>query len=309
MLSLPRFLSSINGGFGFGYDVLASFNTPSILDIEAYTQAKANASLNTKVNNSSITSNTINITSAKSGEDGGDITIIGGNLAGKQVNIVAKNNLEIKTQTEVHASINGNILAKAESIGSVILANPINVDGVVGVNVSTNSAKQSGIQSQNVQIKVNNQTKLAGAYISAEEKSTITTKSIKTNPLLHLGISTNQKIGIKGNANIIGGLVAGSFALIDLVFKTDLLKQAETIGNILFMEGTLNNGKWIDGETMITPKIHSSSVSKNITIKTNLIDGILAQRGEPDNEKSKTYSITNKEMFELLSNILTKGQK
>ena len=49
MLSLPRFLSSINGVFGFGYDVLDSFNTPSILDIEAYAQAKANASLNTKL--------------------------------------------------------------------------------------------------------------------------------------------------------------------------------------------------------------------------------------------------------------------
>lgn len=68
------------------------------------------------------------------------------------------------------------------------------------------------------------------------------------------------------------------------------------------VEGTLNKGKWIDEETMITPKIHSSSVRKNITIKTNLIDAILAQRGEQQEEREMDdFLIKNEDIVQKIN--------
>ena len=305
----------IKGEIDMKYDVTAGSNLsslffPTVADIEAYAKANANASLDTKVNNSSISSNTINVTANKNDQDGGNITIAGGNLEGDQVNITADNNLEIKTQTELHASINGDAFAKAESIGSAFLTTPIKVNGKLGANVSTGSAEQSGIKSQSTQIKVGNQTKLTGAYISAKEKSSIKTKTIKASSLLHLEVGTNQEVGIGGNVNILGGLMAGGLALADFIFKTNFLKQPETIGNLLFAEGTLGGGKWLNGATIVTPKTHSSSVSKPIKIKTDKpLGGILAPRGEPREEKKiDDITITNEELFGIL-NVLKKDKK
>lgn len=306
----------IKGNAELKYDVLAGSNLsalayfiPTIADVEAYGTGKGKVSLDTKVNNSSISSNTINITANKNDKDGGNITIAGGNIVGDQVNITADNNLEIKTQTELHASINGDAFAKAESIGSAFLTTPIKVNGKLGANVSTGSAEQSGIKSQNTQIKVGNQTKLTGAYISAKEESSIKTKTIKANSLLHLEVGTNQEVGVGGNVNILGGLMAGSLALADFIFKTNFLKQPETIGNLLFAEGALGGGKWLNGTTIITLKTHSSSVSKPIKIKTDKpLGGIFVPRGEPQEEKTlfKKKDIANEE---ILKHIKIKDKK
>ncbi|GAA7257200.1 hypothetical protein HpCK38_14600 [Helicobacter pylori] len=82
----------IQGGYGFGYDVLISaINLPSLLDAEAYTKANANAFLNTKVNNSSITSNTINITSSYTPKK-----VIEGSKVDWDLNKIFKNQDKIK---------------------------------------------------------------------------------------------------------------------------------------------------------------------------------------------------------------------
>ena len=302
MLSLPRFLSSINGGFGFGYDVLDSFNTPSILDIEAYAQAKANASLDTKVNNSSITSNTINITSEKPkfSLTGGNTTIAGGNLSGENININSDNNLTLKTQKEIHASLNAGMNVTAESIGSVGLVVPVDFRGNVDngeskelkdalqISLSSSSGKQSDIQADNLTINTINNTTLSGSHIGAEN-GTISTGKLTEKELVHQGFQIAQRLDdgrdIWGQ---YGSPIKGIFTMDQIVkvvkagknLKDKPFKSLDKIGDSLRL-GDFN----LKGNMSLSKATHQATISPNITIKTkNPEEASKIKRGEAQSQ-------------------------
>ena len=281
MLSLPRFLSSINGGFGFGYDVLDSFNTPSILDIEAYAQAKANASLNTKVNNSSITSNTINITSEKPkfSLTGGNTTIAGGNLSGENININSDNNLTLKTQKEIHANLNAGMNVTAESIGSAFVAIPVDFRGniengedndelkdALQISLSSSSGKQSDIQADNLTINTTNNTTLSGSHIEAENGS-ISTGKLTEKELVHQGFQIAQKLddgrdiwGQYGNAG--NGVITseGFWTLIDLAINDKM--------SIQHIDKYLRLGDFkLKGDMSFSKATHQATISQGVDVK------------------------------------------
>ena len=311
MLSLPRFLSSINGGFGFGYDVLASFNTPSILDIEAYAQAKANASLDTKVNNSSITSNTINITSEKPkfSLTGGNTTIAGGNLSGENININSDNNLTLKTQKEIHASLNAGMNVTAESIGSAGLVIPVDFRGniengesnkelkdALQISLSSNSGKQSDIQAGSLNIDTKNNTTLSGSHIGAENGS-ISTGTLTEKELVHQGFQIAQRLddgrdiwGQYGSPN--KGVITGD-SIHSLIFdywignaiRKDLGQEEKKLGmNDVLKMLKLGDFK-LKGDMSFSKATHQATISPNITIKTkNPEEASKIKRGEAQSQ-------------------------
>ena len=293
MLSLPRFLSSINGGYGFGYDVLDSFNTPSILDIEAYAQAKANASLNTKVNNSSITSNTINITSKKPKHSirAGNTTIAGGNLSGENININSDNNLTLKTQKEIHASLNAGMNVTAESIGSAFVAIPVDFRGniengedndelkdALQISLSSISGKQSDIQAGNLNIDTKNNTTLSGSHIGAENGS-ISTGKLTEKELVHQGFQIAQRLddgrdmwGQYGSPN--KGVITGD-SIHSLIFdywignaiRKDLGQEEKKLGmNDVLKMLKLGDFK-LKGDMNFSKATHQSTISQGVDVK------------------------------------------
>ena len=303
MLSLPRFFSSINGGFGFGYDVLDSFNTPSILDIEAYAQAKANASLDTKVNNSSITSNTINITSEKPkfSLTGGNTTIAGGNLSGENININSDNNLTLKTQKEIHASLNAGMNATVESIGSVGLVAPVDFRGniengedndelkdALQISLSSSSGKQSDIQADNLTINTTNNTTLSGSHIEAENGS-ISTGKLTEKELVHQGFQIAQRLDDGRDMwGQYGSPIKGIFTMDQIVkvvkagknLKDKPFKSLDKIGDSLRL-GDFN----LKGNMSLSKATHQATISPNITIKTkNPEEASKIKRGEAQSQ-------------------------
>ena len=303
MLSLPRFLSSINGGFGFGYDVLDSFNTPSILDIEAYAQAKANASLDTKVNNSSITSNTINITSEKPkfSLTGGNTTIAGGNLSGENININSDNNLTLKTQKEIHANLNAGMNVTAESIGSAFVAIPVDFRGniengedndelkdALQISLSSSSGKQSDIQAGNLNIDTKNNTTLSGSHIGAES-GTISTGKLTEKELVHQGFQIAQKLDDGRDMwGQYGSPIKGIFTMDQIVKIVDAGKNIKNkpFESLKKIENSLRLGDFkLKGDISFSKATHQATISPNITIKTkNPEEASKIKRGEAQSQ-------------------------
>ncbi|WP_300224290.1 hemagglutinin repeat-containing protein, partial [uncultured Helicobacter sp.] len=276
----------INGGYGFGYDVLDSFNTPSILDIEAYAQAKANASLDTKVNNSSITSNTINITSEKPKYSltGGNTTIAGGNLSGENININSGNNLTIKTQKEIHANLNAGMNVIAESMGSAGLVVPVDFRGniengesnkelkdALQISLSSSSGKQSDIQAGSLNIDTKNNTTLSGSHIGAEN-GTISTGILTEKELVHQGFQIAQRLDdgrdIWGQ---YGSPIKGVFTMDQILkvinaggdIKNKPFESLDKIGDSLRL-GDFN----LKGNMSLSKATHQATISQGIDIKT-----------------------------------------
>ena len=335
-------------------------------------QAKANASLDTKVNNSSITSNTINITSSYTpkevtegsqvnwsgvfknqdkikkngkklqdswlalqeakGENGdlknaqkkfknalfvfglsvvsnidkdvlqnnlnliynknnGNITIAGGNLSGENININSDNNLTLKTQKEIHASLNAGMNATAESIGSAFVAIPVDFRGniengedndelkdALQISLSSSSGKQSDIQADNLTINTTNNTTLSGSHIGAEN-GTINTGTLTEKELVHQGFQIAQRLddgrdiwGQYGSPN--KGVITGD-SIHSLIFdywignaiRKDLGQEEKKLGmNDVLKMLKLGDFK-LKGDMSFSKATHQATISQGVDVK------------------------------------------
>lgn len=200
----------------------------------------------------------------------GNVNIIGGNLNANNVNMDVKGDLNIGSIQSHSASGDVKLQPKTKSSLSAVIAQPINVDESLGVNLSATTKEQAGIKADKVNITTNRNTSLSNAYISATNKES----SIQTNTMTKLDFK-DINLNLNQNINLEAGLILGEF-LWKVFVNKDLEKIKNGFSNKEYIPAIkkaselihLNiSGGGIGMEASTTS--HPSSISKNIKVEVD----------------------------------------